>query len=83
MIVEVNFYPLSILMSSLQDFSQLLHYLHREREKVKKSTAKPVRTLLTKSDREKILAKTDKKCHICGGEITGKWDADHVLSHSK
>jgi hypothetical protein len=26
--------------------------------------------------------KTDGRCHICGGEIDGEWQADHVLSHA-
>lgn len=33
--------------------------------------------------RPSILAKTDGRCHVCGGEIaSGKWEADHVLAHS-
>lgn len=70
-------------MVSLQNFSKSLYELHRQREKIKKNTIKPIRSILTRSDREKILAKTDKKCHICGGEIKWKWEADHILSHSK
>jgi len=29
-----------------------------------------------------ILAKTAGRCHICGGELTEPWQADHVLAHS-
>jgi hypothetical protein len=40
------------------------------------------RTALTRSERAAVLAKTGKRCHICGGEINGSWQADHVLAHS-
>jgi 5-methylcytosine-specific restriction endonuclease McrA len=28
------------------------------------------------------LVKTADRCHICGGEIDGAWNADHVLAYS-
>ena len=37
---------------------------------------------LNARDRAVILAKTDGRCHICGGTIEGAWQADHVLAHS-
>ena len=41
------------------------------------------RPSLTRSEREKVLAKTGRRCHICGGEIEEKnWHADHVLAHT-
>src|SRR5690606_38746120 len=43
---------------------------------------RPRRMALSKSDREIILRKTNARCHICGGEIDGPWQADHVLAHS-
>ncbi len=44
----------------------------------KKQDRKP----LTKGERSQILLKTDCRCHICGGAIEDKWEADHVLPHS-
>jgi hypothetical protein len=32
--------------------------------------------------REEVLAKTAGRCHICGGAVAVRWEADHVLSHS-
>ena len=41
------------------------------------------RSSLSPRDRERILQKTDGRCHLCGGAIEGTaWDADHVLAHS-
>jgi hypothetical protein len=40
------------------------------------------RRRLTTSQRAAILAKTDSRCHICGGRVVDKWHADHVLAHS-
>ncbi len=34
------------------------------------------------SQRKLILARTNSRCHICGGDIDGRWNADHVLAHS-
>jgi len=34
------------------------------------------------SERKAIFEKTAGRCHICGGEIDGPWEADHVFSHS-
>lgn len=40
------------------------------------------RRRLTAAERAAVLAMTSGKCHICGGEIDGPWNADHVLAHS-
>ncbi len=40
------------------------------------------RKALSSEEREIILKKTDRKCHLCGGAIDGYWEADHVLAHS-
>ena len=42
----------------------------------------PGRARLTSAQRRSILSKTGARCHICGGKIEGKWQADHVLAHS-
>jgi 5-methylcytosine-specific restriction endonuclease McrA len=40
------------------------------------------RQSLSRQERERILAKTARRCHICGGKIDGPWHADHVFAHS-
>jgi len=40
------------------------------------------RESLTAAQRSAVLRKTGCRCHICGGVIGGKWQADHVLAHS-
>jgi hypothetical protein len=64
--------------------SQYLMDLRNKREKIKSENklAGKRRRSLTSSERHLVLKKTDQRCHICGGEINGPWDADHVLSHS-
>ena len=39
---------------------------------------------LSSEQRQQILAKTARRCHICGGRIkrNDTWQADHVLAHS-
>ncbi len=44
---------------------------------------RPRRTRLKPSERQRVLAKTAGRCHICGGDVAGEpWQADHVLAHS-
>ena len=66
-------------------YSAYLKKLHISREKSKsdQKRLKRKRGILKPEEREEILTKTDSRCHICGGEIEGDWQADHVLSHSK
>ena len=40
------------------------------------------RRTLSPRERESVLEKTAHRCHICGGKIVSKWQADHVLAHS-
>ena len=40
------------------------------------------RSSLTPLQRAEVLAKTARRCHICGGKIDGSWQADHVLAYS-
>jgi hypothetical protein len=42
----------------------------------------PRRKLLTAIERTAIRAKTDGRCHVCGGELEADWWADHVRAHS-
>ena len=58
---------------------------HREaRGKMKAETKSQSRKrkALSSEEREIVLKKTERKCHVCGGPIDGYWDADHVLAHS-
>lgn len=63
----------------------LINELHIRRREIKassKKVAKP-RVALTKAQRAQVLAKTDRRCHICGGTITeANWHADHVFPRS-
>jgi Domain of unknown function (DUF4440) len=43
-------------------------------------TDKPVEIL--PRGRATVLAKTAGRCHICGGEVFERWQADHVLAHA-
>ena len=65
-------------------YAELLKVLRAERRRLKarRKMLRPHRMVLSKSDREIILRKTEARCHICGGEIDGPWQADHVLAHS-
>ena len=70
-----------------QTAKRLSNYLFRLREKRRSQVAanrkdRARRSGLTKNQRERILRKTNSRCHICGGKIKGKWQADHVLSYS-
>jgi len=56
--------------------------MHRLREHGKAANRRPRRARLTAAERAAILCKTGGKCHICGGGISGPWNADHVLAHS-
>ena len=69
---------------NLDNLADILHQLRldRRRRKAELNPPKGTRKTLTPAERKLILAKTNKRCHICGGEINGKWQADHVLAHS-
>ena len=61
-----------------------LKSLRKQREELKaaKKSASRRRKPLTPLERRQILRKTENRCHICGGQIDGAWEADHVLAHS-
>lgn len=69
---------------SADALADILHELRLQRRKRKEELKndKTRRKRLTKSERKEILDKTAGRCHICGGVISGKWQADHVLAHS-
>ena len=56
--------------------------LHQRRENAKEANKRQGRSRLSTKEREAVLQKTGGKCHICGGEIAGPWDADHIMAHS-
>lgn len=65
-------------------YAKLLTALRAERRRLKarRKLLRSSRMVLSKSDREVVFNKTNGRCHICGGEIDGTWQADHVLAHS-
>lgn len=68
------------LPESFQGLADRLEVLHSERKLFPRP---PRRLSLTCEQRATVLAKTDARCHLCGGEITeNKFAADHVLSHA-
>jgi 5-methylcytosine-specific restriction endonuclease McrA len=63
------------------DFLHDLRLVRRRRKEELRATVSP-RQLLSPAEREEVYRKTSGRCHICGGAIDGKWQADHVFSHS-
>lgn len=66
-------------------FSNYLSRLRDKRISITRENRKTrsSRSRLTSKQRENILTKTNSRCHICGGVINDKWQADHILSYSK
>jgi hypothetical protein len=56
----------------------------RERHRERRKLPLPPRTPLSQAERETVLLKSGRCCHICGGEILDgeRWQADHVRPHS-
>jgi 5-methylcytosine-specific restriction endonuclease McrA len=73
-----------LIAETPKQLSEKLLSLKNQREIIKEKNKKNKveRQILTSAERREILKKTDGRCHICGGLITGKWDADHVMAHS-
>lgn len=57
----------------------------RSRKKVKRLRINRIpRSGLSSTNRQKVLEKTKRHCHICGGDLVGDdWVADHVLHHAR
>ena len=74
---------LSIPTTSTQ-FAEYLRDLRLTRAQIKSNVRgiKSVRQPLSVADRRAVLEKTGGRCHICGGTISGAWQADHVFAHS-
>ena len=67
---------------SIEELQELLSTLRRSRHKYKHEHGRLDRRRLSPKERIKVLSITAGRCHICGGEIRGHWQADHVLAHS-
>jgi hypothetical protein len=67
-----------------EELISLLRMLRAER-RTKKAAQKQLarrRRALSAAERQRVLAKTGGRCHICGGSVDERWQADHVLAHS-
>ncbi len=65
----------------VQDLINHLRQLRNDR-RGKHSARKSRRQRLTGADRATVAAKTNGRCHICGGVLDTAWEADHVMAHS-
>ncbi len=50
---------------------------------LRRATGPAERKRLTTKQRKRVLAKTDGRCHICGGRVGERWQADHVHPHGR
>jgi 5-methylcytosine-specific restriction endonuclease McrA len=71
---------------TIEKMTRHLEVLHAKRSKdirERKEELGPRRSL-TATEREEVLKKTDKRCHLCGGKAIGgkRLVADHVLPHA-
>lgn len=73
------------LFGSAQQFGAHLRALRSDRLQRKLAVRGQghKRRRLPAAERRAILSKTGGRCHICGGEIDGAWDADHVFAHAQ
>ena len=62
-------------------FLRELRLMRRRRKAELGETAAP-RKILSAAERKEVCRKTAGRCHICGGTVDGKWQADHVFAHS-
>ena len=68
--------------AELQPLRDRLIDLSRRCGQIKDAKRRACLRHLTATERTEILRKTGAKCHICGGDIRGPWNADHVMAHS-
>jgi hypothetical protein len=69
---------------TVEQLTSLLRALRVERRS-RKAALKGLgrrRRPLSAAERGRILDKTAGRCHICGGMVDERWQADHVLAHS-
>ena len=62
----------------------LLRALRAQRSyrKARAKSSRAPRRMLAAAERRAVLDKTGGRCHICGGDVAERWQADHVLAHS-
>ncbi|MGO8985382.1 MAG: HNH endonuclease [Terriglobales bacterium] len=72
-------------VSSAEKLVARLRHLRRKRRKQheKHRTGGSPRNAPRGEARKKVLKQTARRCHICGGLIAKRWQADHVLAHSR
>ena len=58
-----------------------LREARRSRQSIRRSVPRR-RQALGVAARQAVLRKTDGRCHICGGTVVSRWQADHVLAHA-
>jgi HNH endonuclease len=66
---------------ALAAYLEDLRLSRRHRKAQLRATVEP-RRALSAIERAEVFEKTAGRCHICGGAIEGRWQADHVCSHS-
>src|SRR4051812_29067601 len=66
------------LISALRE----LRAARRARKVAHREIIRRRRRPLSRGERQGILEKTGGRCHICGGLVEERWQADHVLAHS-
>ena len=72
-------------LTDVEKFARRLGRYRARRRKKKaemKAEGRAPRRALSPEERKRVLKKTGRRCHMCGGKITGGWHADHVLAHS-
>lgn len=71
-------FTLSYFVAKLQELRA-----ERERQVALARDVNGPRPALSRADRAKVLLKTGRRCHICGGTIRPReaWEADHILAH--
>lgn len=79
--LSMEFAGRPIAAADLPGLIQALRLRRREINHLQKQVIQK-RQPLTNAQRQHIFRKTNGRCHICGGEITGTWHADHVFPHS-
>jgi hypothetical protein len=70
------------MVRQAESFRAKLVRLHETRRKEKKRTKKQ-RRALTAMQRRLVLEKTAGRCHVCGGKVGRRWQADHVSPHTR
>lgn len=69
-------------VADLRDRFVRLREARRERQAKHRAGSGPRRRRPTLSERQAISRKTGDRCHICGGSVGTRWQADHVLAHA-